>query len=112
MAFDSRNRFSVLISKKKTVFLFLRYYDNDRDVQEDSELQAYANELSINGTGPNGGIGRVSVISWLVGSCANLFIKGKANILLLVCGSDPFLSFPRKTYCSLFSTDSRISCQN
>ncbi|XP_068716666.1 polyunsaturated fatty acid 5-lipoxygenase-like isoform X2 [Montipora capricornis] len=35
------------------------YYDNDRDVQEDSELQAYANELSINGTGPNGGIGRI-----------------------------------------------------
>ncbi|XP_068762512.1 polyunsaturated fatty acid 5-lipoxygenase-like [Montipora capricornis] len=35
------------------------YYDNDKDVQEDSELQAYANELSINGTGPNGGIGRI-----------------------------------------------------
>ena len=25
------------------------------------ELQAYCNELSVNGTGPNGGIGRVSI---------------------------------------------------
>ena len=42
-------------------FLSLRYYDTEKDVQEDMELQAYANELSINGTGPNGGIGKVTV---------------------------------------------------
>ncbi|XP_068762357.1 uncharacterized protein [Montipora capricornis] len=35
------------------------YYDEEKDVQEDMELQAYANELSINGTGPNGGIGKI-----------------------------------------------------
>ena len=29
-------------------------------VEDDKELQAYLNELSLNGTGPNGGIGRVN----------------------------------------------------
>ena len=28
---------------------------------EDEELQAYLNEVSLNGTGPNGGLGRVSI---------------------------------------------------
>ncbi|XP_078378230.1 polyunsaturated fatty acid 5-lipoxygenase-like isoform X2 [Oculina patagonica] len=35
------------------------YYKDDIDVQEDVELQAYLNEVSLNGTGPNGGIGRI-----------------------------------------------------
>jgi len=35
------------------------YYKEDKDVQQDKELQAYLNELSLNGTGPNGGIGRI-----------------------------------------------------
>ncbi len=30
-------------------------------MKEDVELQAYLNEVSLNGTGPNGGIGMVSV---------------------------------------------------
>ncbi|XP_068673786.1 polyunsaturated fatty acid 5-lipoxygenase-like isoform X2 [Montipora foliosa] len=47
-----------VIEKVAESYVYL-YYDNDKDVQEDSELQAYANELSINGTGPNGGIGRI-----------------------------------------------------
>ena len=42
------------------LFLF-RYYKEDKDVQEDKELQAYLNELSLNGTGENGGIGRVNM---------------------------------------------------
>ena len=39
---------------------FFRYYKQDKDVQKDAELQAYLNELSLDGTGPNGGIGRVN----------------------------------------------------
>ncbi|XP_078349100.1 polyunsaturated fatty acid 5-lipoxygenase-like isoform X3 [Oculina patagonica] len=35
------------------------YYKEDKDVKEDVELQAYLNEVSLNGTGPNGGIGRI-----------------------------------------------------
>ncbi|KAM7429778.1 hypothetical protein ABFA07_019415 [Porites harrisoni] len=35
------------------------YYKDDRDVQEDKELEAFLNELSLNGTGENGGIGRI-----------------------------------------------------
>ncbi|KAL9957186.1 hypothetical protein ACROYT_G038793 [Oculina patagonica] len=35
------------------------YYKVDADVKEDVELQAYLNEVSIEGTGPNGGIGRI-----------------------------------------------------
>jgi len=30
-------------------------------VTEDVELQAYVNEVSLNGSGPNGGIGRVNM---------------------------------------------------
>ena len=47
-----------LYSDKEVYFSF-RYYKEDKDVQEDKELRAYLNELSVNGTGPNGGIGRV-----------------------------------------------------
>jgi len=35
------------------------YYKEDEDVTEDVELQAYLNEVSLNGTGPNGGLGRI-----------------------------------------------------
>ena len=42
-------------------FLFFRYYKDDRAVQEDKELEDFLNELSLNGTGENGGIGRVSI---------------------------------------------------
>ena len=30
-------------------------------MKEDVELQAYLNEVSLEGTGPNGGIGRVNM---------------------------------------------------
>ena len=40
---------------------FFRYYKEDKDVKEDVELQAYFNEVSLNGTGPNGGIGMVNI---------------------------------------------------
>lgn len=43
---------------RKIVF---RYYKEEKDVKEDVELQAYLNELSLDGTGPNGGIGRVNM---------------------------------------------------
>ena len=33
----------------------------DKDVTEDVELQAYLNEVSLNGTGPSGGLGRVNM---------------------------------------------------
>ncbi|XP_078349168.1 polyunsaturated fatty acid 5-lipoxygenase-like [Oculina patagonica] len=35
------------------------YYKEDQDVKEDVELQAYLNEVSLDGTGPNGGIGMI-----------------------------------------------------
>lgn len=38
---------------------FCRYYRSDQNVKEDVELQAYLNEVSLDGTGPNGGIGQV-----------------------------------------------------
>ena len=38
-----------------------RYYKEDKDVKEDVDFQAYLNELSLDGTGPNGGIGRVNM---------------------------------------------------
>ena len=31
-------------------------------MKEETELQDYVNELSLNGTGPDGGIGRVKTI--------------------------------------------------
>ncbi|XP_020626534.1 allene oxide synthase-lipoxygenase protein-like [Orbicella faveolata] len=36
-----------------------RYYKEDKDVTEDVELQAYLNEVLLDGTGLNGGIGRI-----------------------------------------------------
>ena len=42
------------------LFLF-RYYKQDKDVKDDVELQAFLNEVSLSGTGPNGGIGRVNM---------------------------------------------------
>ena len=42
------------------VLLFcFSFYRRDHDVQEDSELQAFVNELSAQGTGPDGGRGQV-----------------------------------------------------
>ena len=41
---------------------FFRYYRDEEDVVRDEELQAYVNEVSAEGTGPNGGIGRVNTI--------------------------------------------------
>ena len=41
-----------------TLFCF-RFYRGDLDVQEDTELQAFVNELSAQGTGPDGGRGQV-----------------------------------------------------
>lgn len=41
------------------LFLF-RYYKFDTHVKSDYELQAYINEVSIHGTGEDGGIGRVN----------------------------------------------------
>lgn len=35
------------------------YYRDEEDVVRDEELQAYVNEVSAEGTGPNGGIGRI-----------------------------------------------------
>lgn len=35
------------------------YYRSDQNVKEDVELQAYLNEVSLVGTGPNGGIGQI-----------------------------------------------------
>ena len=40
------------------IFCF-SFYKRDRDVQEDSELQAFVNEMSAQGTGPDGGRGQV-----------------------------------------------------
>ncbi|XP_068762352.1 polyunsaturated fatty acid 5-lipoxygenase-like isoform X1 [Montipora capricornis] len=52
------------------------YYKQDRDIQEDSELQSYLNELSVNGTGPNGGIGKTQ------GFPASISTKGQLYDIL------------------------------
>ena len=44
-----------------TCQISFRYYKDDKAVQEDKELEAFLNELSLNGTGENGAIGRVSI---------------------------------------------------
>ena len=49
---------SVVMKRGLIVF---RYYKRDKDVTEDVELQAYLNEVSLDGIGLNGGIGRVNM---------------------------------------------------
>ena len=39
-----------------------RYYEKNQDVKEDTELQAFLNEVSANGVGPNGGLGKVLLL--------------------------------------------------
>ena len=41
--------------------ILFRYYKFDTQVRADDELQAYINEVSIHGTGKDGGIGRVDI---------------------------------------------------
>ena len=48
-----------VLKAMKISFSPFRYYKRDKDVKDDVELQAYLNEVSLSGTGPNGGIGRV-----------------------------------------------------
>ena len=40
--------------------LYLSYYQRNSDVKKDEELQAFVNELSAKGSGPNGGNGQVN----------------------------------------------------
>ena len=42
-----------------------RYYENDSDISNDKELQAFANEISADGTGPDGGNGKVCPFGYL-----------------------------------------------
>ena len=42
-----------------TCCFFVSYYRDDNDVKDDMELQAFVNELSIDGTGLDGGRGQV-----------------------------------------------------
>jgi len=46
---------------KKTGYVFFgfSYYRSNDAVKEDNELQAFVNELAINGSGPDGGNGKV-----------------------------------------------------
>ncbi|KAJ7384832.1 hypothetical protein OS493_019509 [Desmophyllum pertusum] len=48
------------------------YYEDDKDVKKDVELQAYLNEVSLNGTGPNGGIGQIQGLPASINSKAEL----------------------------------------
>lgn len=41
------------------VFFGFSYYRSNDAVKEDNELQAFVNELAINGPGPDGGNGKV-----------------------------------------------------
>ena len=57
----------ILYNKKlffKKCAFFFRYYRRDKDVRDDKELQAFVNELSIDGTGPDGGSGQVRRMRW------------------------------------------------
>ena len=46
-----------------------RYYRRNRDVKKDRELQAFVNELSADGTGPDGGNGQVNHTSKKLVEC-------------------------------------------
>ena len=41
--------------------MLFRYYQSDEDVKKDRELQNFANEISADGKGPDGGLGMVGV---------------------------------------------------
>lgn len=43
------------------LFFNFRYYEQDGDVAGDTELQSFANEVSADGTGTDGGKGKVSL---------------------------------------------------
>lgn len=53
------SRFKYLQVYIKTPNFLPRYYNRDIDVRRDSELASFANEVSSNGLGKTGGIGRV-----------------------------------------------------
>lgn len=42
-------------------YTLFRYYRCDRDVRRDRELQSFTNEVSADGTGEDGGNGKVSL---------------------------------------------------
>lgn len=48
-----------MTNKTGYVFFGFSYYRSNDAVKEDNELQAYVNELSIDGSGPDGGNGKV-----------------------------------------------------
>jgi len=56
-----------------------RFYRGDLDVQEDTELQAFVNELSAQGTGPDGGRGQV--INNNKNNCNNTHLVSKKRII-------------------------------
>ena len=41
-----------------------RYYGKNYDILNDKELQAFANEISADGTGPDGGNGKVCLFDY------------------------------------------------
>lgn len=55
---DDSEKIVKIIERMATSYVKL-YYKSNKDVEEDSELQAFANEVSANGTGPTGGIGKI-----------------------------------------------------
>ena len=42
---------------------YYRYYENDEAVSKDSEIKNFANELSEQGVGTNGALGKVKINS-------------------------------------------------
>ncbi|KAJ7388259.1 hypothetical protein OS493_038908, partial [Desmophyllum pertusum] len=48
------------------------YYKQDKDVEDDVEIQAYLNEVSLSGTGENGGIGRIQGLPASINTKAEL----------------------------------------
>lgn len=55
---DDSEKIVKIIERMATSYVKL-YYKSNKDAEEDSELQAFANEVSANGTGPTGGIGKI-----------------------------------------------------
>ena len=61
------------------------FYKRDRDVQGDTELQAFVNELSAQGTGPDGGRGQVKKVAFAVDSVQmHMYAGGRPTKVALV----------------------------
>ena len=69
------------------------YYHTDLDVQNDSEIQAFANEISSEGTGKDGGRGKVNELKFFA-------TEYRINVIFYLQGISTHQSETRCLLCS------------